>query len=98
MTSSAQDAVSALQGQAIEAIKSGQAAAVEAVRTWSNAVSKGVPQGASLPEPPQRVKDAIGDPAAIVDSVYDFATQLIELNKNFVHQLLEASKPADDAK
>ena len=36
------------------------------------------------------MQDTIGDPAAIVDSVYDFAAQLMDLNKQFVHSLLEA--------
>jgi hypothetical protein len=36
----------------------------------------------------------VGDPAAIVDSVYDFATQLLALNKEFVHRLLEVAEPA----
>jgi hypothetical protein len=31
---------------------------------------------------------------AIVDSVYGFAGQLLTLNKQFVHQLLEAAEPA----
>ena len=40
---------------------------------------------------PEREK--LGEPEQIVDSVYDFASQLLELNKQFVHQLLEASTP-----
>jgi hypothetical protein len=35
----------------------------------------------------------VGDPAEIVDGVYDFAAQLLALNKEFVHRLLEVSEP-----
>ena len=43
---------------------------------------------------PAELKAAFGDPAEIIDSVYEFAGQLLELNKKFVHDLLEASQAA----
>ena len=53
-----------------------------------------VPTPQSVREVPPFVAAAVGDPSAIVDSVYDFASQLLTLNKQFVHQLLEAAEPA----
>jgi hypothetical protein len=93
----AQDAITDLQAQALDAIKTGQEAAAEAVQAWSNAVAKVAPT-------PQSVRDlppfdaVVGDPTAIVDSVYDFAGQLLTLNKQFVHRLLEAVEPAEQTK
>ena len=92
----AQDAVTAMQAQAIEAIKSGQHAAVEAVQAWTQAVTKLTPEVPGFAEVPG-VKDTLGDPAAIVDSVYDFAAQLLDLNKQFVHSLLQASQTVVEA-
>ena len=94
----AQESVTAMQAQALEAIKSGQSAAIEAVQAWSSAVANLAPNVPAVEIP--GVKDTLGDPAAIVDSVYDFAAQLIDLNKQFVHSLLQVSetavKSADD--
>jgi hypothetical protein len=90
----AQQSMTDLQAHALEAIKSGQAAAVEALQIWSQAVAKLTSEVPSAPVPD--LKDTIGDPAVIVDSVYDFAKELIDLNKAFVHQMLEASQTATD--
>jgi hypothetical protein len=91
----AQDAITTLQTHTIDAIKSGQDAAAEAVQAWSHAVTRVTPGGAwPLRDLPSGVESTVGDPAAIVDSVYDFATSLLTLNKQFVHRLFEVSEPA----
>ncbi len=85
----AQEALSAMQDQALEAIKSGQSTALDAVKNWTDTVAK---TGVSAPSMPDKVTSAVGDPKEIIDSVYDFAGKLIELNKQFVQDLLEASE------
>ncbi len=90
-TPTPQEVTAAIQAQALEAIKAGQAATLDAIKKWNENVaqfSAGLP---AAPEVPAEVKNAFGDPDQIVDSVYDFAAQLLELNKQFVHQLLDAS-------
>ena len=89
-----QDAITDLQAQALNAIKTGQEAAVEAIQAWSHAVAKVAPTPQSVREMPPFVVSAVGDPSSIVDGVYDFAGQLLALNKQFVHQLLETVEPA----
>jgi hypothetical protein len=88
-----QEALAAMQSQALEAIKTGQTATLEAMQAWRDGVAKLAPQSPSVPEVPAEFKQAVGDPAEIVDSVYEFAGQLLDLNKEFVHKLLAASKP-----
>jgi hypothetical protein len=83
-----QNYVNDLQAQALEAAKTSQTATLEAVQTWRNAVAKLTPEVPSVYDP----REVIGDPAAILDSVYDFAKDLIDLNKAFAHQILEASQ------
>ena len=83
-----QNYVTEVQSQALEAVKTGQAAALDAVQTWRDAVAKLTPQFSSVSDP----KDTIGDPIAILDSGYDFAKDLIDLNKEFAHQILDASQ------
>ncbi|WP_347349962.1 hypothetical protein [Intrasporangium sp.] len=92
----AQDLITSAQAQALETIRTGQAAAVEAVQAWSQAVAKFTPQVPTLAQVPG-AKQVMGDPTAIVDSVYDFAAQLMDLNKQFVHSLLQAGAVATEA-
>jgi hypothetical protein len=94
----AQDAITDMQAQALDAIKTGQEAAAEAVQAWSNAVAKVAPTPQSVRDQPLFVAATVGDTTAIVDSVYDFAGQLLTLNKQFVHRLLEAVEPAEQTK
>lgn len=88
-----QDMLTSMQTQALEAIRTGQAATLEAVKNWSETVAKMTP-AAPAAQVPAEFKAAFGEPSEIIDSVYDFASQLLELNKKFVHDLLEASKAA----
>lgn len=91
-----QEAVAAMQAQALEAVKKGQAATLDAIRQWHEGMAKFAPAMPAAPELPDEVKAGIGKPDEIIDSVYDFASQLLELNKQFAHQLLEASAPKSD--
>ncbi len=88
-----QEAVEAMQAQALESVKKGQAATLDAIRQWHEGMAKFAPSMPATPALPDEVKASIGKPEEIVDSVYDFASQLLELNKKFAHQLLEASAP-----
>lgn len=88
-----QEALAVMQNQALEAIRTGQAATLEAVQAWRDSVTRMSPQAPAMAEVPAEFKQTVGDPAEIVDSVYDFAGQLLDLNKEFVHKLLAASKP-----
>lgn len=90
-----QEAVAAMQAQALDAIRNGQAATLDAMKKWNEQASQltaGLP-AAPAPEVPEEVRAAFGEPDEIVDSVYDFAAKVLELNKQFVHQLLEVSTP-----
>jgi hypothetical protein len=88
LQSQAVEAVKTGQAATLEAVKTGQAAALETVQTWRDAVAKLVPEIPSVYDP----RATIGDPAAILDSVYDFAKDLVDLNKAFAHQILDASQ------
>ena len=88
-----QEAVAAMQAQALDAIRTGQAATLEAIRAWNEQVAQFSVGAPAVPELPEEITRALGQPEEIVDSVYDFAGKLLELNKQFVHQLLEASTP-----
>ena len=88
-----QDAVKALQDQALAAIKTGQEATLDAIKKWNEGFAQYSVALPAAPELPTEVKQAFGEPQEIVDSVYDFAAELLELNKKFVHELLQAQAP-----
>lgn len=80
-----------VQSDALKAVKSYHAATVAAVRVWTDAVSK----VASVPPVvPAEVRAAFGDSSDLLDSNYDFATKVLELNKQFAHQLADVTAPA----
>jgi hypothetical protein len=87
----AQEAIAAMQEQALDAIKSGQSTTLEAVKNWSDTVNKVTSDKVPAPAVPDEVK-FIGDPKEIIDSVYDFAGKVLELNKQFVRDLLDVTK------
>lgn len=90
--STPQEAMHAMQKQTLEAIKNGQTATLEAVRAWNENTAKFTP-AMPTPELPDEVKASMSSPEEIIDSVYDFAGQLLELNKSFVHQMLDVTAP-----
>lgn len=90
-----QEAVAQMQAQALDAIKNGHSATLEAMKKWNEQVasfSANLPS-APAPEVPKELSEAFGKPEDVVDSAYDFAARVLELNKQFVHQLLEVSAP-----
>jgi hypothetical protein len=53
-----QEALAAMQSQALEAIKTGQTATLEAMAAWRDGVAKLAPQSPSVPEVPAEFKQA----------------------------------------
>lgn len=87
-----QETAAKLQADSLEAIKSYQAATVKTVEAWTEAFSRLSANAPALPELPAELKAAFGDPAAIVDSSFAFASQVLDLNKKFAHELIAAQK------
>lgn len=90
--SAAEATIAKMQADAIESIKAYQANTLKTVEAWQDAFAQMAPESGKLPEVPDEVRSAFGDPAAIVDSSYAFASEVLELNKSFAHQLLAASQ------
>ncbi|XBB69982.1 hypothetical protein ABFU82_11920 [Nocardioides sp. WV_118_6] len=93
------ETLEALQAQALTAIQTGQSATLDAIKRWSEGFAQftatlpPAPEAPAVPGVPDDLKAAFGEPAEILDSVYDFAAKLLELNKEFAHQLLAAGRP-----
>jgi predicted Fe-Mo cluster-binding NifX family protein len=84
------EAGQALQAQTLDVIRKSQETVAQAVEQWANAAAKATTDvGVPMTQVP-----STGDPAAVLDSVFDFAGQLLELNKAFAHRLLSATQTA----
>jgi len=92
-----QETAAKLQADSLEAIKSYQAATVKTVEAWTEAFTKLSANVPALPELPAELKAAFGDPGAIVDSSFAFASQVLDLNKKFAHELIDAQKASATA-
>jgi hypothetical protein len=91
------ESMGSMQEQALTAMKKSQDMAIEAMQGFTQALAQMTPDSLSQVQPPAGMKDAVGNSAMIVDQVYDFAAQLLELNKTFVHRMLETSAPSGAA-
>ena len=77
-----------IQEQVLDALRLAQTTAVEAVKTWAETVEPFVADLPSLP-----FLDTLPKPAEIVESAFGLAEKVLENQKEFVAQVLDAVKP-----
>jgi hypothetical protein len=81
------------QEQTLKSVKQGQDAVVEAVRTWASAVEKTLPDTPAVP-----FADKLPSPAAIVKATFDFAEELLKVQREFFENLVAAASPVIEPK
>ena len=76
-----------------------QASVIRAVYDCSRTVGRLVPVASPVAHKyTARLKDlAVGDPVAIIDTMYDCASDLVDLHREFVLRLIEAAESATHA-
>ena len=88
----ASDAMAKVQADTIEAVKASQENMISAVRAWSEAMSSFTP---AVPVPgADEAAKLFGNPTEMMDASFEFAAQVLELNKKLAHDLLAAATPA----
>jgi hypothetical protein len=80
-----------MQAKMLEALEASQEAVVDAVRRWAETVRQMRPDFPSMPETPQV---DLPDPSELVDKAFGFASDLLDAQRKFTHELLEAAAPA----
>lgn len=80
------DTTEDLQGQYLDAVRKSQAAVLDGLRSWSDTVQQLVPQRAALAQSEQ-----LPAPSELVDSVFDFAAQLLDAQRQFAHGVLQTT-------
>jgi hypothetical protein len=83
-----QDPTQELQAQVLDGIRKSQEAVIDGMRTWAETIQQLVPGTAQAAQP------GIGQlptPAEVVDSVFDFAAQLLDAQRQLAHSVLGAT-------
>lgn len=78
-----------VQEQYTEIVKQSQDAVLSAVDTWTRTVQDAFGQ---VPTPTTQV-----DPSDVIDQVFEFATKLLAMQRDFAHNLVKTSSAATDA-
>ena len=76
------------QEQTLRAVRQSQQAAVDVVRTWADAVEKTIPETPPIPFAAQ-----LPSPQEVVQTSFDFAEQLLKVQREFAENLVAASAP-----
>ena len=91
MSQTASEFAQSIQEQTLTSIKQSQQAVVEAVHAWAQAVEKAVPESPSIP-----FASELPTPQQIVQTSFDFAEQLLKVQREFAESLLAAAAPVID--
>ena len=83
------DAAQASQDQILAAVRQSQQAVVEAVAAWAKTVENIIPTTPTLPG-----SDELPNPDAVVDNAFDFASKLLDAQRDFAHSVIAAAAPA----
>ena len=79
-----------LQGEILKTVRKGQEAVVDAIQVWADAVQAIKPP---LPEVGIPFADKLPKPSELVSGAYDFAEQLLAMQRKFAEDVLHATAP-----
>jgi hypothetical protein len=83
-----------MQAKMLEALQVSQEAVVDAVRRWADTVRQMRPE-LPVPEMPQT---DLPNPSELVDKAFGFASDLLDAQRKFTHELMAAAAPAYEPK
>lgn len=89
-TSTAGNVSKELQDQVLVAVRKSQEVAVDAIKAWADAVQSIKPPLPTLNPP---FADKLPKPEEIVANAYDFAEQLLAVQREFSENVLKAAAP-----
>jgi hypothetical protein len=81
------DPTQEIQSQVLDGIRKSQEAVIDGMRTWAETVQQLVPGTAQSALP----STSLPSPTEVVDSVFDFAAQLLDAQRELAHSVLGAT-------
>lgn len=91
MMTTLEDVVRSTNDQMLGVLTSWQQGAIEAYYAWMKAISPLIPDLNVYHELPTAMQDALGDPDKIMDHNYEFAIAVVNLQREFVREIFQAS-------
>jgi len=82
------DTTQEIQAQVLEGIRRSQEAVIDGMRAWTETVQQLVPGGTKSAVPSGT---PLPSPTEVVDSVFDFAAQLLDAQRELAHSVLGAT-------
>jgi hypothetical protein len=82
------DPTQELQTQVLDNIRKSQEAVIDGMRTWAETIQQLVP---GTTQAAQAGSGQLPTPAEVVDSVFDFAAQLLNAQRELAHSVLGAT-------
>ena len=82
------DPTQELQTQMLDGIRKSQEAVLDGMRTWAETIQQLVPGTTQAAQPRS---GQLPTPAEVVDSVFDFAAQLLDAQRELAHSVLGAT-------
>jgi hypothetical protein len=82
------DPTQELQAQVLDGIRKSQEAVIDGMRTWAETIQQLVPSTAQAAVPRT---GQLPTPTEVVDSVFDFAAQLLDAQRQLAHSVLGAT-------
>jgi len=89
-----EDIMRTMQDQMLTTLTDLQQGSIEAYLAWVKATSHMLPDFNLYHEMPTFMQDMLGDPEAMVENYYDFAIKVMHLQKEWVHEIFQASMMA----
>jgi hypothetical protein len=83
------DPTQEIQAQVLDGIRRSQEAVIDGMRTWAETIQQLVPGTAAQAALPRT--DQLPTPTEVVDSVFDFAAQLLDAQRQLAHSVLGAT-------
>jgi hypothetical protein len=87
-TTTPTDYVQTAQEQTLKTLKDGQQAIIDAVHTWAEAFERIVPETPAMP-----FSDQLPTPKEVVKTSFDFAEQLLKMQREFAENIVAAAEP-----
>ena len=82
------DPTQEIQTQVLDSFRKSQEAVIDGMRTWAETIQQLVPGTTSAA---QARTDQLPTPTEVVDSVFDFAAQLLNAQRELAHSVLGAT-------
>lgn len=89
-----EDLVKSMNSQLLSVLTSWQEGSVESYHAWIKAIAPMTPDFNLYHELPTALQDLLGNPEAIIESYYQLAIAMLNLQRDFIHDVFTSSMVA----